>query len=153
MAKPVADEEELYRRVFGKKTSRRPLTVASLRALQSITNRDFLPISVLSDFLGSIPEPKESLEKRVKRLEEEMSRLKKQQKLSEEPTRADLIYEKFRVQLEKEHFGKVVAIDVDSGTIAGTGDTVLDAFRNAREKSSKARFSYKRVGYPYVYRL
>ena len=152
MPPSIVEEEELYRRVFLKKTSKKPRTRVAL-AYREVGGRYTPWYGILSDFLRSFPEPKENLEERVKCLEEEVSRLKKKQMPPRRPTKADLIYEKFRGQLEEEYFGKIVAIDVDSGAVAGIGNTVLEAYQDARKKSSKNKFSYKRVGFPYVYRL
>lgn len=137
-----ADEEEILiaRRALGRKGFEKLLGIPP-------------PIVMVSNFFRTLPEPEETLEERVKRLEDEVRRLKKEPKPPIRPTKTDLIYEKFREELEKEHFGKIVAIDVDSETIVGIGDTVLEAYHKAREKSPKTKFSYKRIGYTYVYRL
>ena len=136
-----ADEEEILIRALGR------------RGLEKLGIKLGIPppFILVSDFFRTLPE--ETLEERVKRLEDEVRRLKKARMPSIEPTKADLVYEKFREELEKEHFGKIVAIDIDSETVVGIGDTVLEAYHKAREKSPKTKFSYKRIGYTYVYRL
>ena len=65
---------------------------------------------------------------------------------------ADQIYARFKEKLEAEHFGKIVAIDTDLGEIVGIGDDILDVYNKAKEKTSKTRFAFRRVGYPYVYK-
>lgn len=138
------DEEELLFRVFGRKN------------LEKLGIKLGMPPAVIlvNKFFKFLPEPEETLEGRVEQLEDEVRRLRKKIKPPiRHPTKADLVYEKFRGKLEKEHFGKVVALDVDSETVVGVGNTVLEAYHEARKKSSKTKFSYKRVGYPYVYRL
>lgn len=134
------DEEELWERVTEKK---RP------------TRRDDFPSELFSLLkkLAYVPEPKSRLEKRVESLENEVRKLKGILMPKRRITKADSIYEKFREELEKEHFGKIVAIDIDSETVVGIGNTVLEAYNEGRKKSSRTKFSYKRVGYPYVYRL
>ena len=60
---------------------------------------------------------------------------------------SDEIYAANKAQLEKECFGKIVAIDNDGHNIVGIGDTVLDAYNDAKNKSKQTKFSYKRIGY------
>lgn len=68
-----------------------------------------------------------------------------------EKQKADQIYAKFKGKLEAEHFGKIVAIDTDLGEIVGIGGTVLDAYDKAKEKTSKTRLAFRRVGYPHYF--
>ena len=68
-------------------------------------------------------------------------------------SKADLIYFKFKDELEKEHFGKIVAIDVDSEKIVGIGNSILEAYSEAKKNTSKKQFSYRRVGFDFVHRL
>lgn len=134
------DEEELWERATGKK---RP------------TRRDdflFELFSFLRKF-AYVPEPKSGLEKRVESLENELRKLKSILTPKREVTKADSIYEKFKEELESKYFGKIVAIDIESGTIAGVGDSILEAYEKAKLKSPQSKFSYKRVGYAYVFRL
>jgi hypothetical protein len=60
---------------------------------------------------------------------------------------SDVIYEENKAQLEQKCFGKIVAIDNDEHNIVGFGDTLLDAYNDAKSKSKKTKFSYKRIGY------
>ena len=70
-----------------------------------------------------------------------------------EPTKADLVYERYREELEKEHFGKIVAIDTDSEKIVGIGYNISEAYKLAQKKTGKKQFDFKRVGYSYINRL
>lgn len=79
--------------------------------------------------------------------------MKKKMGLIVAPTEADLVYEREKEELERRYFGKIVAIDVDSKAIVGVGDSILEAYREAKKKTSKNKFAYKRVGYPAIHRL
>ena len=70
-----------------------------------------------------------------------------------EPTKADLIYEKYRKELEREHFGKIVAIDTDLEKIVGIGYTILEAYKLAQKETGKNQFNFKRVGYDWVHEI
>jgi len=39
--------------------------------------------------------------------------------------------------LEERYFGKIVAIDTDRGGIVGVGDTILEAYEEAKKKRGK----------------
>ena len=59
----------------------------------------------------------------------------------------DEIYERdIRPQVEVNHFGKIVAIDVDSGDYA-IGDSVIAAAKRLRERRPDADVWSLRVGY------
>jgi len=99
-------------------------------------------------------ETEENIEKRVKNLEKEIQNIKRNLAIiQEQPLESDRIYEKFKEELEKEHYGKIVAIDLESGNVAGIGNTILEAYKEARKKSKKTRFAYRKVGYPFIYKL
>jgi hypothetical protein len=68
-------------------------------------------------------------------------------------TPGDKIYAKFRDSLEEEKMGKIAAIDLESGTIAGVGDTAAEAFHIAKEKTGRSKFAFKRIGSKYVYSI
>jgi hypothetical protein len=68
-------------------------------------------------------------------------------------TPADRIYERFKVELEKDHFGEIVAIDDESGCIVGIADTLSDAYERAKKATGKEQFDFKRVGYGYLFRI
>lgn len=107
----------------------------------------------LFQFMGqSTPEPINPLEKRVAELEKRVHELSQPQMGVKRFTIADQIYKRFKERLEAEQFGKIVAIDTDLGEIVGIGDTVLDAYNKAKERTSKTKFAFRRVGYPYVYK-
>ncbi len=97
--------------------------------------------------------PENPLEKRVRNLEMELKEVKSLLEQRTQISKTDLIYEKFKEELESKHFGKIAAIDIESQTVVSIGDSVLDAFQRAKSKSSKKKFSYKRIGYPYVFKL
>ena len=60
----------------------------------------------------------------------------------------DEIYERdIRPEVEADHFGKVIAIDVDSGDYA-VADTARSAARGLREQHPDAQVWLMRVGYP-----
>jgi len=144
------EEEEIYKKVTGKKLNHRYIGQSTNLTLPP--EMDYFLEKVLGTFpkySPSINERLESLEVRVRKLEEEKS----PQKNSKEITQADLVYEIYREELEKEHFGRVVAIDTDSGTIAGIGNNILEAYKDARRKSKNKKFSFKRIGYPFICRL
>jgi hypothetical protein len=69
------------------------------------------------------------------------------------PTKADHVYELFKEELEKEQFGKIVAIDIESKQIVGIGNSILEAYNDAREKTRKEQFDFRRVGYKYVHKV
>lgn len=94
------------------------------------------PVDVISEI--------KDLKSRVRELERRVGKRR-------EITKADIVYERFRKELEETQFGKIVAIDMESEEIVGIGDTVLEAYNMAQEKTGKDQFDFKRVGYKYVY--
>jgi len=92
--------------------------------------------------------------KRIEDLEKAVQELKKEEKIRKVPSKADFIYSKFKDYLEKEHFGKIVAIDVETEEIAGYGNSILEAYRDAtRKQTTKNQFAYRRVGFDFVHKL
>jgi len=87
-----------------------------------------------------------SLKKRVRNLEK---RVGGKRKLTE----VDFAIESNREELEKKYFGKIVAIDIDSLGVVGIGDTILEAYNNAKEQTGKDKFDFRRIGYKYIYRV
>jgi len=88
-----------------------------------------------------------TMDERVSSLEEEVRRLK--QRIDEKPyapTAADILYESKREELERDHFGEIVAIDAEAGIIAGIGRNILEAYENASKKSKKSKFAFRKVG-------
>jgi len=144
------DEKKLVKRAVDKKSFER---LFGEKRSETISDSYIGLFAAMDDFLADAFEPKETLEERVKRLEKEVSKLKEKRIPSDKNQKLSEIYERFKDNLEKEHFGKIVAIDVESEQVVGVGSTVLDAYNDAKKKSPKTKFSYKRVGYSYVYRL
>ena len=60
------------------------------------------------------------------------------------------IYERLREELEKEHLGRFVAIEVESGEYF-VGESLTEADAKAREKYPDRVFYVVRVGRPAVY--
>ena len=88
----------------------------------------------------------ESLKKRVSELEKRVGLLRK-------PTKVDYVYSLFSDDLEKHHFGKIVAIDVESEKIVGIGDSVLEAYNKAVKETEKDQFDFKRVGFKHLHKV
>jgi hypothetical protein len=62
--------------------------------------------------------------------------------------KGELIYSKqLKAKLEKKYFGKIVAIDPDTGDYF-LGDTILEAVKKGRKKHPETVFHSIRVGYP-----
>jgi hypothetical protein len=60
------------------------------------------------------------------------------------------IYELIKGELEKEHKGEIVAIDINSGDYF-IGKTVAEADSKASEKYPNNVFYVAKIGYPVVY--
>ncbi|HEY4675397.1 MAG TPA: hypothetical protein VIH48_05020 [Candidatus Bathyarchaeia archaeon] len=88
----------------------------------------------------------DALKKRVQYLEKRAGGKRKL-------TKADFVVELNKKELETKYFGKIVAIDADSLEVVGIGDTILEAYNNAKEKTGKDQFDFRRIGYSYVYRV
>lgn len=149
----VASEKELYERVLGKKKPRDLSDpIMNFLAYNTLAETQY---DIISNTFKRIlrAKSKSPIEGRVERLEKEVSEIRLLLKPRQRVAKADVIYDKFRKALEKDCFGKIVAIDIDSEKIVGHGNTVLEAFRDAESKTGKKRFSYRKVGYTYVYRL
>ena len=75
-------------------------------------------------------------------------------RLKEETARlGDEIYERdIRRQVEADHHGEIVAIDVDSGDFA-IAENVIAAWERLVSQHSEGGFWFVRVGYPAVYHL
>jgi len=84
---------------------------------------------------------------RIAKLEKKKTRNKKPVK------KANRIYNRFKKELELEHFGKIVAIDVDLERVVGIGDTFDEAYDRATEETGKEQFDFKRVGYSYLFKF
>ncbi len=55
-------------------------------------------------------------------------------------------YEQNKEKLEKTHLGKIVAIETESGTIAGIGETLDQAYEKAIKKHPSKKFYFRKVG-------
>jgi hypothetical protein len=88
----------------------------------------------------------ESLKKRVDELEKRVG-------IQRTPTKVDYVYSLFKNELEKHHFGKVIAIDVDSAQVVGIGDSILEAYNEAIKKTKKTQFDFKRVGFKHLHKV
>lgn len=58
------------------------------------------------------------------------------------------VYEHNKEELEKTYLGKIVAIEIESGTIAGIGRTLDEAYEKAVKKHPSEKFYFRKVG-PY----
>ncbi|RLI46085.1 hypothetical protein DRO69_03885 [Candidatus Bathyarchaeota archaeon] len=56
------------------------------------------------------------------------------------------VYEQNKEKLEKTHLGKIVAIEIESGAIAGIGSTLDEAYEKAIKKYPSKKFYFRRVG-------
>jgi len=61
-------------------------------------------------------------------------------------TRSEIIFKKIN-ERHQNYKGKIVAIDVETGDYF-IGESVLDAYRKAREKHPQRKFIFKRIGFP-----
>lgn len=56
------------------------------------------------------------------------------------------IYEENREKLEKTYLGKIVAIEIESGTVAGIAESLDEAYEEALKKHPNKRFYFRKVG-------
>ena len=68
-------------------------------------------------------------------------------------SKADGIYAREQENLESKYMGKIVAIDSKSEKIAGIGDSILEAYEEAKKKSTQKQFTFRRVGCNYINRV
>ena len=61
-------------------------------------------------------------------------------------TKGEEIYEENKEKLEKAYLGKIVAIEIESGTVAGVGDTLDEAYEEAVRKYPRKKFYFRKVG-------
>ena len=120
----------------------------------------FLSQAVYRKFREELKEKKE-LESEVRRLRSYTHRLSTRIRLLEETigkgriiqvekartSISKIIYEVFKEELEKAHFGNIVAIDNETKKIVGFGKNILEAYYDAEKKTGKKKFSFIRVGY------
>ncbi|MHA1431703.1 MAG: hypothetical protein ACTSRV_15125 [Candidatus Freyarchaeota archaeon] len=128
-------------------------TITSI--IQSLLIRHFTtdkPVDITNEII-SLKKRVLELERILKERNTELETLKKRVGGKRKPTKADYVYELFKEELEKEHFGKIVAIDTELKKIVGIGDTVLEAYRQAKKNTGKDQFDFRRVGYSYIHRV
>jgi hypothetical protein len=56
------------------------------------------------------------------------------------------IYEENRERLEKAYLGKIIAIEIESGTVAGIGENLDEAYEEALKKYPNKKFYFRKVG-------
>ena len=56
------------------------------------------------------------------------------------------IYEENRKKLEKTYLGKIVAIEIESGTVAGIAESLDEAYEEALKRYPNKRFYFRKVG-------
>ena len=56
------------------------------------------------------------------------------------------IYEENKEKLEKTYLGKIVAIEIESGTVAGIGDNLDETYEKALKKHPDKKFYFRKVG-------
>jgi len=158
MTEQKYNEEELWNRVVVRKKEKTipsfPILSHEIKLLNLM--RDLMEFSLerRAHKRRTLEEAEENIEKRVKNLEKEIQNIKKHLIITQEqPLESDRIYEKFKEELEKKHYGKIVAIDLESENIVGIGNTILEAYEEARKKSKKSKFAYRKVGYPFICKL
>jgi SPX domain protein involved in polyphosphate accumulation len=109
--------------------------------------------------LGGFIKQKKShddLEDRVEVLESELSRLRAEKTNTQSfmEMEYETIYEEHKEELLKNNKGRVVAIDLESRSIAGIGNDIAEAYENARKTlPEKDQFYFRRVGKPYIQKL
>lgn len=116
-------------------------------------NMQRLMLDWVSHWARASQEEANPLLKRIEYLEKEVHALTRERQIKKVPSKADLIYLKFKDELENEHFGKIIAIDADSEKIVGIGNSILEAYSEAIKKSSKKQFTFRRVGSDFVHKL
>lgn len=152
MTEQSFDEKTLWNKVVGRKkinSSTFIIPSGKLTVPEEIFRRYVREMRLLKaqPDLGTL-----SLEKRVKALETKIAELEKRD-LTFHPTKADHIYQRFKEDLEQKHLGKIIAIDVEGEKILGIGDSVLEAYQDALQKTEKRQFTYRRVGRKFVHKL
>jgi len=56
------------------------------------------------------------------------------------------VYSENKDKWERDYFGKIIAIEVESKELAGVGDTLDEAYENALKKHPNKRFYFRKVG-------
>jgi peptide subunit release factor RF-3 len=60
--------------------------------------------------------------------------------------KGEKVYYQNRAKLEKAYPGKIVAIETESGSIAGIGTTLDEAYDKALKKYPRRKFYFRKVG-------
>ena len=96
------------------------------------------------DILEEVMELKQKLEEVAQKIEEQALSFEQPVSLGE------IAYRQLQKKLEKTQMGKVVAIDVNKKQVAGVGNTIEEAFKNAKTKMGVKKFYFKKVGQQYL---
>ena len=56
------------------------------------------------------------------------------------------IYEENKTEWEKNYLGKIIAIEVESKSLAGVGDSLEEAYEEAIKKYPGKQFYFRKVG-------
>jgi hypothetical protein len=56
------------------------------------------------------------------------------------------VYEKSKQKLEKTHLGKIVAIEIESGDVAGIGSNLDEAYEQALKRYPSKKFYFRKIG-------
>jgi hypothetical protein len=107
-----------------------------------------VPEFVMRAYLTGCPSP--TKDKEIIELKRRVAELERISGGVRVPDEVDQVYNKFKVELEKQNLGKIVAIDLDSKTIAGIGSSVSEAYDQAKAKTGKEQFDFRRVGFKYL---
>lgn len=60
--------------------------------------------------------------------------------------RGEDVYNENRAEWEKAYLGKVIAIEVESGALAGVGESLDEAYENALKKYPTKQFYFRKAG-------
>ena len=61
-------------------------------------------------------------------------------------TKGEEIYKENEEKLERAYLGKIIAIEIESETIAGVGESLDEAYENALKKYPCKQFYFRKVG-------
>ena len=56
------------------------------------------------------------------------------------------IYNENKARWEETHMGKIVAIEVETKSLAGVGENLDEAYENASQRYPNKRFYFRKVG-------
>ncbi len=95
----------------------------------------------------------EHLIKEQRRLSRRVAQLEAELTPKPLKTHGEEVYEKLRIELGAELSGKIIAIDTEERKVVGKGDTLIEAYNDARSKSDKKQFYFRRVGKSYLFKV